>query len=56
MFRYDYREYLAEFLGTAILVIFGTAVDCQVTLSANPLVAPGPKGVSKSHDCRSIFY
>ncbi|KAH9933199.1 aquaporin [Epithele typhae] len=38
-----YREYLrepaAEFFGVMILIIFGTGVDCQVVLSANPAVA-----------------
>lgn len=44
--RENLREYAAEFLGTAILVIFGTGVNCQVTLSTNAGVASSPKGVS----------
>lgn len=38
---------MAEFLGVAILIIFGAGVDCQVVLSGNSKVAPSPKGVSK---------
>ncbi|KAF8884792.1 aquaporin-like protein [Infundibulicybe gibba] len=33
-----------EFLGTAILVIFGAGVNCQATLSTSPGVAPSAKG------------
>lgn len=40
------REPAAEFLGTMILIIFGTGVDCQVVLSSNPGVASSQKGVS----------
>jgi len=43
-----YREYIrapfAEFLGVAILVLFGDGVICQVALSANTGVAPTPRG------------
>ncbi|KII90783.1 hypothetical protein PLICRDRAFT_697263 [Plicaturopsis crispa FD-325 SS-3] len=42
--REHIREPAAEFLGTMILVIFGTAIDCQVTLSGNTGVSPSPKG------------
>ncbi|KAF9461504.1 putative aquaporin 4 [Collybia nuda] len=42
--RKAFREPAAEFLGTAILVIFGTGVQCQVLLSSNPGVASSPKG------------
>lgn len=45
-FREIIREPAAEFLGTAILVIFGTGAQCQVLLSSNPGVASSPKGVS----------
>jgi len=38
------REPFAEFLGVAILIMFGNGVDCQVVLSANPNVASSPKG------------
>ncbi|KIO29675.1 hypothetical protein M407DRAFT_70284, partial [Tulasnella calospora MUT 4182] len=38
------REPAAEFIGTLILVLLGTAVDCQVVLSTNPQVASSPKG------------
>lgn len=31
--RNDYKEPFAEFLGTAILIIFGNGVNCQVVLS-----------------------
>ncbi|RDB19033.1 hypothetical protein Hypma_014345 [Hypsizygus marmoreus] len=43
-----YREYIreaaAEFLGVAILIIFGAGVDCQVVLSSNTGVSATPKG------------
>ncbi|KII91664.1 hypothetical protein PLICRDRAFT_173481 [Plicaturopsis crispa FD-325 SS-3] len=42
--RAPFREYAAEFLGTMVLVIFGTAVDCQVVLSTNTDVASSAKG------------
>ncbi|KII90844.1 hypothetical protein PLICRDRAFT_107336 [Plicaturopsis crispa FD-325 SS-3] len=42
--RAPLREYAAEFLGTMVLVIFGTAVDCQVVLSTNTAVAASAKG------------
>ncbi|QRV76720.1 aquaporin, Major intrinsic protein family [Ceratobasidium sp. AG-Ba] len=42
--RAKLREPAAEFLGTMILIIFGTGVDCQVVLSGSTAVAPGPKG------------
>lgn len=38
------REPAAEFLGVALLIIFGAGVECQVNLSANPAVAATPKG------------
>ncbi|KAG8931829.1 hypothetical protein FRC01_000738 [Tulasnella sp. 417] len=38
------REPAAEFIGTLILVLLGTAVDCQVVLSTKPEVASSPKG------------
>ncbi|KAG5653111.1 hypothetical protein H0H81_002258 [Sphagnurus paluster] len=43
-YRAVIREPVAEFLGVCILIIFGTGVDCQVVLSSNTGVAPGPKG------------
>jgi len=43
-FRAAIREPMAEFLGVAILIIFGAGVDCQVVLSGNSNVAPSPKG------------
>lgn len=38
------REAMAEFFGTMILVIFGTGVNCQVTLSSVQAVASSQKG------------
>ncbi|KAJ6469522.1 aquaporin-like protein [Mycena sanguinolenta] len=38
------REYVAEFLGVAILVIFGAGVNCQVLLSSASGVSSSPKG------------
>ncbi|TFK40870.1 aquaporin-like protein [Crucibulum laeve] len=38
------REPCAEFLGVAILILFGNGVDCQVVLSSNPGVTASPKG------------
>jgi len=35
---------MAEFAGTMILLIFGTAVNCQVVLSDNFVVSASPKG------------
>jgi len=43
-YRSFVREPFAEFLGVAILVMFGCGVDCQVVLSANRKVSPSPKG------------
>jgi aquaglyceroporin related protein len=43
--RWWIREPAAEFLGTMLLVIFGTGVDCQVTLTGNTGVAASQKGV-----------
>jgi len=42
------REYVAEFAGVMLLIIFGDGVVCQVVLSANEGVAPAPKGVRLS--------
>ncbi|KEP49030.1 major intrinsic protein (MIP) family transporter [Rhizoctonia solani 123E] len=39
------REPAAEFLGTMILVIFGTGVNCQVALSSNPAISASPRGL-----------
>ncbi|KAF8880160.1 aquaporin-like protein [Infundibulicybe gibba] len=33
-YRDDFREYAGEFLGTAVLIIFGAGVNCQVALSS----------------------
>lgn len=43
-YRTFIREPFAEFLGVVILIIFGNGVNCQVVLSANPNVAPSPRG------------
>ncbi|KAG8976478.1 hypothetical protein FRC05_003721 [Tulasnella sp. 425] len=43
-FRRRFRRPLAEFTGTMILLIFGTAVDCQVTLGSNRAIAGAEKG------------
>jgi len=43
-YRMIIREAVAEFLGVAILIIFGNGVDCQVVLSMNPAVAAFPRG------------
>lgn len=32
-FRHQYKEYLGEFIGTMVLIIFGNGVNCQVVLS-----------------------
>ncbi|KAG9096204.1 hypothetical protein FRC06_008911, partial [Ceratobasidium sp. 370] len=42
--RAKLREPAAEFLGTMILIVFGTGVDCQVVLSGSTAVASSPKG------------
>jgi len=42
--RAQLREPAAEFLGTMILIIFGTGVDCQVVLSGSTAVAESAKG------------
>jgi aquaglyceroporin related protein len=39
------REPFAEFLGVAILIIFGAGVNCQVLLSSVSGVSSSPKGV-----------
>ncbi|KAF8337924.1 aquaporin-like protein [Cantharellus anzutake] len=38
------RDFSSEFLGTMLLVIFGTGADCQVTLSSSTKVASTQKG------------
>ncbi|KAJ7429098.1 putative aquaporin 6 [Mycena galericulata] len=38
------RESIAEFLGVAVLVIFGAGVNCQVLLSSASGVSSSPKG------------
>ncbi|KAF9450558.1 major intrinsic protein superfamily membrane channel protein [Macrolepiota fuliginosa MF-IS2] len=43
-YRMMIREPAAEFLGVAILIIFGNGVVCQTILSMNPAVAPFPRG------------
>ncbi|KAJ7677426.1 putative aquaporin 4 [Mycena rosella] len=43
-YRLMMREYVAEFLGVCILIIFGTGVDCQVVLSSVTGVASSQKG------------
>ncbi|TFK28497.1 putative aquaporin 4, partial [Coprinopsis marcescibilis] len=43
-FRQMMREPVAEFLGVAMLVMFGNGVNCQVVLSTNPGVASSPQG------------
>ncbi|KAF8884815.1 aquaporin-like protein [Infundibulicybe gibba] len=43
-YRNGLREYAGEFLGTAMIVIFGLGVNCQVTLSSVSGVASSPKG------------
>ncbi|KAL0960971.1 hypothetical protein HGRIS_005968 [Hohenbuehelia grisea] len=43
-FREHIREPMAEFLGVAILIIFGTGVVCQVVLGGNTGVASSEKG------------
>lgn len=42
--RAHLNEPAAEFIGTLILVLLGTAVDCQVVLSSNTQVATSQKG------------
>ncbi|KAG8729227.1 hypothetical protein FRC12_021166 [Ceratobasidium sp. 428] len=44
--RQSIRELAAEFIGTMILVIIGTGVNCQTTLSIAQSVSSSPKGVS----------
>ncbi|KAK0443105.1 putative aquaporin 4 [Desarmillaria tabescens] len=43
-YRQILREPAAEFAGTMLLVIFGTGVNCQASLSTNSGVASSPKG------------
>ncbi|KAG9017056.1 hypothetical protein FRB90_001951 [Tulasnella sp. 427] len=42
--RTTLQEPAAEFIGTLVLVLLGTAVDCQVVLSASTNVATSQKG------------
>ncbi|KAG9086874.1 hypothetical protein FRC06_002841 [Ceratobasidium sp. 370] len=42
--RHNLREPIAEFLGTMILVTFGTGALCQVNLSGSTSISPSPKG------------
>ncbi|KAG8935901.1 hypothetical protein FRC02_005656 [Tulasnella sp. 418] len=43
-FRWQIREPAAEFIGTMMLILFGTGVDCQVVLSSKTSVASSPAG------------
>ncbi|KAF8645126.1 hypothetical protein AX16_007955 [Volvariella volvacea WC 439] len=43
-YRLMIREPMAEFIGVAIIIIFGDGVVCQSVLSHNPSVAPAPRG------------
>ncbi|KAJ7022436.1 major intrinsic protein superfamily membrane channel protein [Mycena alexandri] len=43
-YRLAMREYVAEFLGVCILIIFGAGVDCQVVLSSVTGVASFQRG------------
>ncbi|KAG0150830.1 hypothetical protein CROQUDRAFT_37757 [Cronartium quercuum f. sp. fusiforme G11] len=43
-FRSQTREFWAEFFGTAVLVLFGTAVNHQVTLGGSTNVVSGERG------------
>ncbi|KAJ7512557.1 putative aquaporin 4 [Mycena galericulata] len=43
-YRDTLREYFAEFLGVAVLIVFGAGVNCQVLLSSASGVASSPKG------------
>ncbi|KAJ3546461.1 hypothetical protein NMY22_g2051 [Coprinellus aureogranulatus] len=43
-FLHAIRGPMAEFFGTAILVIFGSGAGAAATLNANPSVSPTPKG------------
>ncbi|KAJ7648352.1 major intrinsic protein superfamily membrane channel protein [Mycena polygramma] len=43
-YRLVTREYVAEFLGVCMLVVFGTGVNCQVLLSSVTGVASSQKG------------
>jgi hypothetical protein len=38
------REPAAEMLGTMILILVGTGVNCQFALSADLNISPSPKG------------
>lgn len=49
--REPFREYIAEFVGVAVLIIFGVGADCQVVLSANTGIASSPKGDYLSLNC-----
>lgn len=40
------REVMAEFVGVALLVVFGAGAACQVVLSTNTGVSPSERGVS----------
>ncbi|KAH9479814.1 Aquaglycerol porin AQY3 [Psilocybe cubensis] len=37
-------EYAGEFFGTMVLVMFGTAANCQYNLSSVPAISPSPAG------------
>lgn len=43
-YRLIIREAAAEFMGVAIMIIFGNGVDCQAVLSMNTGVASFPRG------------
>ncbi|KDQ17737.1 hypothetical protein BOTBODRAFT_172164 [Botryobasidium botryosum FD-172 SS1] len=46
--RHHIREPFAEFLGTLILILFGTGVNAQATLSGSTAVSAAPQGSSLS--------
>ena len=41
---------MAEFIGTMLLILFGSGVNCQVVLSSVSSVASSQKGVSLNHN------
>lgn len=53
--REKIREPAAEFLGVAIVVIFGAGAGCQVILSTVPGVSAFQRGVSSSITDRHTY-
>jgi hypothetical protein len=54
-FLHVIRGPMAEFFGTALLVIFGAGAGAAVVTTANPTVSATPKGVGVIYVCLRVW-